>query len=814
MIETTVLRLRPPRQPSSGSRVNAAAAAANFEAASKRKADTAVSRPYGGRCKCSTRSGYACSLVRDNWALHAVPFRTRLKAVTEAERRTIVATCMSNPPAKADRRRRTKDCKRCTKSCEGHVEMARPQCQYHILASVPMRVCLNMFLSVVAGLLTPAAVKAVRGGMRHGRNMQAMPRGGANNVKDSAILSLLFEFVAGLPQELRHYALTAKVNRKKMVLRRGWLRSKIYWSFCKLHDPLYYAECRMLRQWKMCGYVVPPTFERRKPRIGVTRAYTYMRSLDMRIAKDHKDDCGACFEYDLYIKQGEDSNATAATRLRAGLAKASKAEHMRRADAACYLQAAEQDLCLRQTVAERKLEAERKLAPLVCKCGKVPFECACRFMTRAGYELMQQDKGAKLRLPDMPGIGVLFYFSHINMIFEHITAYSQRQKGQRTAYAWDELVATSGVNNMISVNYHYLCHHPSGRQGLVLWCDNCFKELKNWTVVAYCVYLVYIKKMFKWVVIRWYEKGHSKMGGMGPDSTQAKITLAGKDKIKVVARDYREIAAKAAAGQIEVVDCTTDMFRNWKVFLGQFFSMRQSRPNKETGEARHNVDSEGRRVDLRDFRWFRVDSDEHVGWVQGFTEMDASQQPVLMNVVRARPEKYHVASPMDVRLTLPVNQISYNQAKGLLNAYVYMNEDQRAHYKPQLERQDAIWDVGNTEKKQNFVKLRDKLMGGDVDPASEEYEELIMDPRDEGEFAGLESDESDDSDEPDEPDESDEEKQQLNRAEAQKASRKAKRDKLARVRKKKKQKRDGALKISLRESVRQEGLHADGGGQV
>ena len=80
---------------------------------------------------------------------------------------------------------------------------------------------------------------------------------------------------------------------------------------------------------------------------------------------------------------------------------------------------------------------------------------------------------------------------------------------------------------------------------------------------------------------------------------------------------------------------------------------------------------------------------------------------------------------------LPVNQISHNQAKGLLNACVYMTKAQTDHYRPLLAEQRAIWEVGggDAEAKLNFVKLRDSLMAGDVEPGSDEYQALVMDPR-------------------------------------------------------------------------------------
>jgi hypothetical protein len=653
-----------------------------------------------------------------------------------------------------------------------------------------------MFIAVLAGLVTPHVVDTVRGAMRRGGAIQALPRGGAKNVKDPITLLLLKDFIARLPQEDQHYALTAVVNRDKVVLKRYWIRSRIYWRWVKLYDPLYYAECQWLRQCRLRGDTPPDNFKPRKPRLGMTKAYQFICKLDMRIGKEHKDDCATCYEHGLYIKYGADNAAGADAVAKGKMHAELKAEHMRHADAANILQVAEQVECLRQTAED----ADKP--PVECKCGLGPFECACHFLTRDGFELIQQDKGAKLRLPYMPRIGTLFYFSHNNMIFEHITAYSQPpDKGRRAAYAWDELVATVGANNMISVNYHYLCHNPSGRQGLVLWCDNCFKELKNWTIVYYAFYLVHVKKMFRWVVIRWYEKGHSSMGGQGPDSSQAKITLAGKDIEKVVPADYRKIAEKAAGGNIAVVDFVAEFHKNWVVWLGQFFTCRRSTANKETGQTAHNVDSEGRRIDLRDFRWIRIDTDKHPGWVQAFTEMKPDQQPVLIDVVRKRPEKYHVASPVDRRLTMPANQISFNQAKGLLHACVFMTEEQKAHYRPQLALQRAIWSVKSNEaKKQNFVKLRDRLMAGDVDPASAGFAELIVDPRegeDRGDFDGLTDSSSDQQSESDDgaiPG-------GKARAEAQKISRKRKKMKLARARKRRTLMRDRKLKKSLRDSV-------------
>jgi hypothetical protein len=589
-------------------------------------------------------------------------------------------------------------------------------------------------MEVVHGLVTPNAVKTIGQAHRQGGRFQPRQRGGARNNVDPAVLLEYHLFIASLPREIRHYMLTATCDLTQVVLKRYWRHHRIHWRFLELRDPLYYCEQAMLRSYKRCGTPVPEGFRKRKPLLGFTRGRKYVRSLNLRIGKDRKDDCAFCIECNLYIHLSEESGASSATREKAIEYRALKKEHMRRADAANWLQVQEQKRCIERTVKEREFD------PLVCNCGQTPFVCRCRFLTRPGteqdpsYELLQQDKGAKLPLPYMPKVGSLFYFSHINFIFEHVTAYSQLGKTRRTAYGWDELIATGGPNNMLSVNYYHLCHYPSGRDGLVIWVDNCFKELKNWTTVFYSFWLVHVKKMFKWVVIRYYEKGHSAMGGDGCDSTQAKIGLAGKNTgDKVVPDDWLDTARAAADGQLNVVDFAEGCHFNWALFFEQFFSVRtKEAPITRT---RYKVCSRGERVDLRTYRYLQVHRDQHQGWVQAFTEMDSTLQPVLIDVIRLHSPLKYVESPVDERLLLLPNQITFNQAKGLLNSYVYMNKPQRQHYKPKMSCQNAIWSVQpkKDKKKQRFVELRDKVMNSD--PGDAEMMP-VLDPMLHGELAG------------------------------------------------------------------------------
>jgi hypothetical protein len=180
-------------------------------------------------------------------------------------------------------------------------------------------------------------------------------------------------------------------------------------------------------------------------------------------------------------------------------------------------------------------------------------------------------------------IGTLWYKSRMWIIAEHVTDTSQEGRGRRTAYMWSEIDAAGGSANMISVLHYHVMRVCSGRNGLTLWLDNCFHELKNWDLTYYLVWLVVIEQMFDWVEVKYYESGHSYMGGYGPDSTHSKITNAGKlvDR-KALPADWYKIATECNKGEITVVELGLEHQRPWRAFLGQWFKVET--PAKVRGE--------------------------------------------------------------------------------------------------------------------------------------------------------------------------------------------------------------------------------------
>jgi hypothetical protein len=671
-------------------------------------------------CKC----GFKCDEVRSTWSSVVGPMRARLRARCDADRRHLLSTMISceEPTPGPGRKRTSKKCGTCVDGCVGHVKLERPYCKYHLGTK---RVCKSMFVNAVRGLITKNAVETIAKGVRTGTPIMQKKRGGARRFANPTFLALLFEFVNdNVPRELRHYSLTQAVDYEQVVLNREWLPSKIYREFIKLYDPMYYWYRKRLRR-QLPSETIPVV----RPRLSEAKARKELRTLNTKLGQDSKDKCPVCYSHAMHIRLGADTNASAKTKTKAENHRILLAEHRSITNRAILQQDAERKVCLEWN--DVIADPTQTVKYSGCNCHELEgwgptSTCACKWKELPGFTLFQLDKGSKLPLP-MSGITPLWYKSTSNMYVEHITDWSLPPRHRRSAYFWEESVAAAGKVNMISVLDHYVHHHPSGRKGLILWMDNCFHEFKNWTFCFYLAHLVQVEGMFDWIEVKYYETGHSYMGGYGPDSTHGHIRNAGRDNTEtLIPKDWMDAAGRACGGDIHVEDFSGELqHRNWHNYLAQFWKV-----DTGVGRSGRKVDTSGNPVDLRKFRALLVCAEEP-GMLTAYTTIDGATVPVKICMVKKVMPSKVLSDVTHPSFNLRANPLSYNQVKGIMASWTYMplakagkKAVARAYWELRLKDQECIVadEAGRARANTTFAALltavRENLT--DVDTCSDQ----------------------------------------------------------------------------------------------
>ena len=634
-------------------------------------------------CTCERdRKGFRCEYARTNWAEIVWPLRLRLLQGTADARWMVLVRYMLPPPAGRRKRRKRKSCKECVPGqCEGHV--VKPQHQYNLPGQPPQpytRVCRKMFVAATRPWISADAIKVVHRGMRTGESLMPKKRGGATREVPLWRLSEFYDYVnERVPREHSHYTLGLRHNDDQVVLEAHWCPSKIYWEYMKEKDPEYYKQQLHIKRLRSRNLELDEDVIRLKPLFSLTVARRYLKRLCFRVGKDHKDRCATCYKHELHIKLGRDVRATKKVRKTARSHAAAKKIHLERGWRAYEVCAQERELCLDQN------EEQRSTPPVECTCGLPVDRCKCLYNTREGFAHMQMDKGSKLGLPQFH-VNLLWYKSRMWILVEHVTDTSQDGRGRRTAHMWQEVTGAGGSANMISVLWYHLTHNPSGRKGLTLWLDNCWHELKNWDMVFFLVWLVVVVGMFEWIEVKYYESGHSYMGGYGPDSTHSKITRAGKlvDR-KVVAEDWYKIARECNNGEITVVEFDAEYHRDWNGFLGQWFMVETAKHPSTM-----KVDTDGNRACLPDYRYLRIEGGMYAGLLQAWEEVDPTSERVLIRTLKKNLH-YHYKVPKtyedDIRApcwNLEPAAVRLNGVKGCLAGFEFMAPWQIAEWRKTL----------------------------------------------------------------------------------------------------------------------------------
>jgi hypothetical protein len=207
-----------------------------------------------------------------------------------------------------------------------------------------------------------------------------------------------------------------------------------------------------------------------------------------------------------------------------------------------------------------------------------------------------------------------------------------------------------------------------------------------------------------WIEVKYYESGHSFMGGYGPDSTHATILKEGRKVVnKLVPEDWLRAGREAADGKLNIVDFSEKtMHRDWHTYLQQFYKV-------DTGvNGRKKLDINGESVNVTKFRAMRLSADRK-GLVGGWSKIDGLCESVTMCIVKKKFELLVVDDVFHMCFHLLPNPLSYNQVKGIMAAHEFMPEGGVAqkYWEGRLRHQACIVrdEAGRSRKLKTFEAL-------------------------------------------------------------------------------------------------------------
>jgi len=518
-------------------------------------------KPCGKKCQ-----KLKCSELFANWKLFVPAFRSRVVGGTINEVRSVINNYIVIGQEEHKKTKGSKlGCKCAGEGCLGRHNIVRKVMTRHRF-SVPvcepgptirgrrerlLDVCTNMFLQVLDGVMGRRALSRLIQCKASGTSIFVQPRGGANHTLDPSVVAKLYDFVNSRPRLVKHYALVWRAKQIGVTLEPEWLPEKLYTEFLEQHDPEY---CQHLKRVQAGE---PSTSSRKQPLLSLSQCRKMLKQLNYRVGKTTVDKCSTCYEHYLFEEVGQ---LTAATRKQKVAAK----EHTK-----------QREVHLMEAEVARELERRERTVSVdaVQKVGLLDPQHPREFCSVDGIEHMQVDKGSRVPLP-VTGTGAAWYLSRSSVIPEIFCSTARGRKS--TVFMWENSEAGAGQNEMISCFYCFLMTMRSGFKRLTLWADNCFHEFKHWLL---CWFLDWMcaRGRRRGVDVKYYEKGHSFMGGFGPDSTHSKIVNRGKKPRhrKQTLNDWLQIAADshgAATAGIDVIDFRNKNHRDWESFLKQRYT--------------------------------------------------------------------------------------------------------------------------------------------------------------------------------------------------------------------------------------------------
>ena len=250
---------------------------------------------------------------------------------------------------------------------------------------------------------------------------------------------------------------------------------------------------------------------------------------------------------------------------------------------------------------------------------------------------------------------------------------------QVTVFMWESREGEGGPRAIQSALMYYLERWNTGCKRIVIWADNTGKGTKNWTWNHFLDYLVK-EGWFESVCLKFYVKGHTFMGGNGPDALHSQLKKGTpRDGVISTIKDWIEIAKEVGKDRWTVVHLKEKLHRNWTVYLTTSF---WSRPMKKLPF----------RID--EWVWYNcgtgpdqsgVDT-KHPGvvWMRHAHDPSRRVQPVT---IRKRkhgsfdPETFRIKDIDDPAFDMGPNPLKKSVCAGIIKCLPLMNLAQQTEWK-------------------------------------------------------------------------------------------------------------------------------------
>lgn len=400
--------------------------------------------------------------------------------------------------------------------------------------AVVTRVCKRAFLELVDNFVSPSQIRTMMQKEFRGLDTVKDQRGGAYRMVPPDAYDVVRDFISSCPEKDRHYTMnTDRRNKDIKVLSPECIQSNLW------------------KQFKVLSWMT--THQAALGKLPVSQSWFYqkLRTFSYHRGQYAVDQCHKCtdlLERIDGIRPARLASDSAAGRQARQLKKkweARKASHLKRAYNAIDVEEAARKICLAQVF------------QLVLPCRPCSFD---------GTLHVRTDMGSNLDTPRVPGGGT----AHWNSVsYTIVLWFVDSSRGNKvTVFIWESREGEGGPRSMISALMYYLLRWNTGNKRLVVWADNTRKGTKCWAWLHFMDYLCN-EGWFESAELRYYVKGHTFMGGTGPDALHS-ILKRGTPKgtLLTTVKDWIQVAKEAGkSGKWEVVHLVEKLHRNWKMFL-------------------------------------------------------------------------------------------------------------------------------------------------------------------------------------------------------------------------------------------------------
>jgi len=136
---------------------------------------------------------------------------------------------------------------------------------------------------------------------------------------------------------------------------------------------------------------------------------------------------------------------------------------------------------------------------------------------------------------------------------------------QSILYTYDEAVAKKGADEVVSMMYHFLSQIlPASVRNLVIFCDSCSGQNKNFTVMRFVHHPVHNEQRFESVKMIFPIRGHSYL------ECDRDMSLVNQKAYTEVPNDWRDVIrnSRQKPTPFMVLDCEKEVeFLNWSDYF-------------------------------------------------------------------------------------------------------------------------------------------------------------------------------------------------------------------------------------------------------